>query len=211
MERNNWRDRPQQRDDRSINWDRDESHYRGAYRLDTDSGHRHETTYDGFNRGNQGHHGQAQQGGDYVYRRSRNLQDNDNYTDHQFRHSYDDNRGRGNFEGRDGAYRHDSPPRYESERRQAAERTYYDRNRRSNFEANYGPDRYRHRPGENYGNMAGSLSYGYDGDSISDPDYNRPYNPMTGEMRSYRDNYRNRPQRYGPPDRTGSNPDYDRY
>ncbi|MDX5417906.1 MAG: hypothetical protein LPK09_01730 [Hymenobacteraceae bacterium] len=213
MERYDWQDRPQQRDDRRINWEKDESHYRGAYRLDTDSRHHNETTYDGFDMESQGRRGNAQQGGDYVYRRSRNLQDNDNYTDYQYRQSYGDSHGRDNFGSRygGGAGMRDTSSRYENERRYRGGRTYYDRNTGSNFEANYGPDRYSHRPGENYGNMAGSLSYGYDGDTISDPDYNRPYNPMTGEMRSYRDTYRPRPQRYGPPDRTGSNPDYDRY
>jgi hypothetical protein len=218
MERYDWQERPYQRDDRSRNREADESSYRGAYRLDTDSRHHNQSTYGGFDRGERD---TQQHGGGYVYRRSRNLQDNDNYTRQQHRKSPDERRayGRDHFGSRygGGPGMQESPSRdagerrHEDERRYEDERIYYNRGTGSIFDVNYGPDRYRPHPGENYGNMAGSLSYGYDGGYNSDPDYNRRYNPLTGELRSYREDYPWHPKRYGPPDNTASNPDYDRY
>jgi hypothetical protein len=88
MERyNNWQDR---RDDRRRDERRpDESQYRGAYRLDEDEQY---STYNRSRQGGMGNNGRDRynedQGGDYVYRRSRNLQDNDDYTERQYQQSY---------------------------------------------------------------------------------------------------------------------------
>lgn len=221
MERyNNWQDR---RDDRHRDSRRlDESQYRGAYRLDEDG---HYSTYNRSNQddmGNRGRH-EDNHGGDYVYRRSRNLQDNDGYTERQYQQSYrGDNSRQGNYSNFGGRYgggagMRDDRSRYGNEGGNLREDSqYYDDNygRRisGNFDGDYHPDNYPQRRGENYGNMAGSLSYGYDGGYTSDPDYNRRYNPLTGEIRHRSGNYQQgQPRRYGPPDRTASNPDYDRY
>ncbi|WP_018478217.1 hypothetical protein [Pontibacter roseus] len=225
MERHNWQYREGYRDSRRGDFrdDRnrpDESSYRGAYRLDTDSRHRNETTFDGFDMNDRG---TRQQGGDYVLRRSRNLQDNDDYTQNQYQQSYGDSRGQQQWSDQRRSDREGFGSRYGGAAGMEDRRTSFGGSRQDddrqrfgggagNFNNNYGPDRYSNRRGENYGNMAGSLSFGYDGDYNSDPDYNRHYNPLSGEMRSYRDHYTERhPRRYGPPDRTGSNPDYDRY
>ncbi|WP_299708325.1 hypothetical protein [uncultured Pontibacter sp.] len=223
MERyNNWQDR---HDDRRRNERRpDESQYRGAYRLDEDE---HYSTYNRNRQGDMGNRGRDRynedQGGDYVYRRSRNLQDNDNYTERQYQQSYrGDSSRQGNYSGFGGRYggsagMRDNRSRYNEGSRdsRSSSQQYgdqYSRRTSGNFDGDYRPDNYPHLRDENYGNMAGSLSFGYDGDRNSDPDYNRRYNPMTGEMRQRQSNYEQRqPRRYGPPDRTGSNPDYDRY
>jgi hypothetical protein len=229
MERyNNWQDRydDRRRDERRS----DESHYRGAYRLDEEGD---DSTYNRSRQGSQsrGNHGRSSdmqnrnryndndnQGGDYVYRRSRNMQDNDDYTERQHQRSY---RGQDDFGGRYGGSAGMRDSRSNDDERRGNSRSgsqQYDdvyRHRTSgNFDGDYRPDNYPHRRGENYGNMAGSLSFGYDGDRNSDPDYNRRYNPLTGELRQPRrdeDGRQRQPRRYGPPDRTGSNPDYDRY
>lgn len=216
MDRYNWQDRQHDRNDRR-NWDEgrqvrdDQSYFRGAYRLETEGPDRNVTTYNGFDSGRDN---DETHGGNYVYRRSRNLQDNNHYSSHQ--HRQGDSRlreeSRANFGNRygGGAGRGYRNSRFEDERGQR--RTYYGGRVAGNFDGDYRPDSYGRGQGENYGNMAGSLSYGYDGGYNSDPDYNRHYNPLTGEIRSYRDNYSERhPRRYGPPDSTGSNPDYDRY
>ena len=239
MERYNWQDRSGYSDDRSGYRDQeqqrlDESAYRGAYRLDTDSRHRNQTTYNGFDRHDQDpHQGTGQHGGNYVYRLSRNLQDNDHYTENQYRQSYGDSRSqRSDNNYRQQWHEQRSPQRsgfgsryggragmagdqshFGGDERQEGFRSHFGGSAGSNFNNDYGPDRYGSRgPGENYGNMAGSLSFGYDGDFNVDPYANRHYNPLSGELRSYRDQYVPRhPHRYGPPDKTGTNPDYDRY
>lgn len=215
---NNWQDR---RDDRRRDERRPaESQYRGAYRLDEDG---HYSTYNRSRQGDMGNRDRYSdnQGGDYVYRRSRNLQDNDAYTERQYQQSY--RRGSSheddhdNFGGRygGGAGMRDNRSNY-NERSESTRGgrqqygDYYGPRTSGNFDGDYRPDNYPHRRDENYGNMAGSLSFGYDGDRNSDPDYNRRYNPLTGEMRQ-RGSEQRQPRRYGPPDRTGSNPDYDRY
>lgn len=222
MERHNWQDHPDYKDDRRNYREPqpplDESAYRGAYRLDTHSRHHNETTYNGFDMDTR------QQGGDYVYRRTRNLQDNDDYTGEQYRQSYPDSRHQkwhqvpydpqtGGFGSRYGgdAGMGDSRSNIGGEH-YPDDRARIGRDAGSNFSNDYGPDRYRNRPVENYGNMAGSLSYGYDGDYNANQEHNRHYNPLSGHVRSYRDTYTQRhPKRYGPPDNTGTNPDYDRY
>ncbi|PKV75782.1 hypothetical protein [Pontibacter ramchanderi] len=217
--RNNWRD---DRDERRGEGRRlDESQYRGAYRLDEDGRY---STYNRSRKGDMANAGRDRQnesqGGDYVYRRSRNLQDNDGYTERQYQQSYRGEQSRqedySNFGGRYGgsAGMRDQRSDY-NERGMRGGRQFgdtYGRRTSGNFDGDYHPDNYPQRRGENYGNMAGSLSYGYDGDRNSDPDYNRRYNPLTGELRQRQGNYeQGQSRRYGPPDRTASNPDYDRY
>ncbi|MHC2990796.1 hypothetical protein OB13_04075 [Pontibacter sp. HJ8] len=233
MEPYNWHDQPGFWNDRPDYREReqqprlDESAYRGAYRLDTDSRHHNVTTYDGFLTDSGPQHG-----GDFVYRRSRNLQDNDGYTENQYRQNYGDLRDQqnsahrqhwveeqhhprsGGFGSRYGgsAGMEDSRSGFGGAPSREDSRTRSGSSAGSNFNNDYGPDRYRSRPGENYGNMAGSLSVGYDGDFNADQNRNRHYDPLSGEIRNYRDQYTMRhPKRYGPPDKTGSNPDYDRY
>lgn len=217
---NNWQDR---RDDRTHdNRLLDESKYRGAYRLDEEGQY---STYYRSNQGDTGHH-HDNHGGDYVYRRSRNLQDNDGYTERQYQQSYRGGSARqgveNDFGGRYGgsAGRRDSRSDYnERSGSSGSDNPYHPYHRNdyvhhasSNFDVYYGPDNLPYNPGENYGNMAGSLSYGYDGGYNSDPDYNRRYNPLTGELRQHQDSFEQpQPRRYGPPDNTASNPDYDRY
>lgn len=231
MERYNddWQDRHENRRGDARRSDND--HHRGAYRLDEEGDY---STYNRSNRshqgnnsrysdlGNRGPYGNNEnQGGDYIYRRSRNQQDNDDYTRHQQQDSY---RGgsanqRGYSSGNPDRHSSQGRPPYDGGRQAQggnAQRYDEDYSRRTagNFDADYHPDSYGRGRGENYGNMAGSLSYGYDGGRNSDPDYNRRYNPMTGEIRQRRhedDDRQRQPRRYGPPDRTGSNPDYDRY
>lgn len=180
----------------------DEDVYRGAYRFDNESDHHNETTYDGFDlNDSMAHHNNDQdyrnernQGGDYVYRRSRDRQDNDIRATGRYRDDY---------------YRNERE-RYGNRNDQYSGRSG---NSTSNFNNDYAPDPYRNQNREqNYGNMAGSLSFGYDGDYNSDPDYKRRYDPLSGEIRQRRpDNRTRHPQRYGPPDEYGINPDYDRY
>ncbi|WP_299821403.1 hypothetical protein [uncultured Pontibacter sp.] len=67
-----------------------------------------------------------------------------------------------------------------------------DRSGSSNFNADYGPDRYGRGGGENYGNMAGSLSYGYDGANNHDPDWDRHYDPLSGRRQRKGGNYTSR-------------------
>lgn len=217
---NNWQDR---RDDRAHDNRRlDESQYRGAYRLDEDS---HYTTYNRSRHGDLGERDRNHDnhGGDYVYRRSRNLQDNDGYTERQYQQSYrggsPGQRDYNDFGGRYGGSAGMRDNRSDYNDRRGSSRggdqqygDYYSRRTSSNFDADYRPDHYPQRRGENYGNMAGSLSYGYDGGYNSDPDYNRRYNPLTGELRQRQGSYeQHQSRRYGPPDSTASNPDYDRY
>jgi hypothetical protein len=202
---NNWQDR---QDDRRRDERRpDQSQYRGAYRLNENEQH---STYNRSRQGDMDNRDRdnEDQGGDYVYRRSRNLQDNDDYTERQYQQRY---RGDSSRQGNDNNF----GGRYGGGFGMRDSQQYgdnYGHRTSGNFDGDYRPDNYQHRRGENYGNMAGSLSFGYDGDRNSDPDYNRRYNPLTGEIRHREsDSEQRQPRRYGPPDRTGSNPDYDRY
>lgn len=183
----------------------DEDMYRGAYRFDNESDHSNETTYDGFDlndsmaRHNEpyNYRGETEQGGDYVYRRSRNTEDNNR--------RYSDSNRYGNSD-------RSSQRRQNNYNQGYYEDSYGDGN--SNFNNSYAPDPYRNKNrDQNYGNMGGSLSFGYDGDYNSDPDYRRRFDPMSGKIRRNRDeDMRNRhPRHYGPPDPYGINPDYDRY
>ena len=195
MERNEWNNR------RSYGHRVDEDSYRGAYRLDTSSNHRNETTWDGFDR-----HGDSnRRGTDYNrdYNRNYNNDYNRNYNS-------DQRRNRGESSGED-TYSRDSRSPYPSgnnrnpdeqfrptsggyhtrfggSEKQIPERGAYGA---GNFNADYRPDNYG-SGGANYGNMAGSLSYGYDGDYNADPDWNRRYDPLTGHRQSYHGHYESR-------------------
>ncbi|GAB3539009.1 hypothetical protein GCM10027443_35020 [Pontibacter brevis] len=227
MERDNWNNRDRYNDNRNQNRgnDRraDEDSYRGAYRLDTTSDHRNETTWDGFDRNDRNRN----QGGD-NYNRNYNSDYSRNYNSGQ-----QGNRGRssvGNFDyDRDNRYQYqdrNGNSRNWDEQYQPTSGGYgsrfggnsggnfggYDRNERNNrhdsvrsriddrnssgwdnFNSDYSPDNYAgRRSGANEGNMAGSLSFGYDGDRNSDPDWNRNYDPLSGERRSYHGNYQSR-------------------
>lgn len=186
MEREN-RNRRSYKDDRRNDPDNrqfeDESRYRGAYRLDNGTNHRNHTTYDGF--------------------------DSINNRDSSDRNSRNNSYENGNEFSRD-RYRNQSPENFSNNRsgytneyfgRSSGERQDHNRfnqgmtqadRYKSNFNNDYGPDNYRHNRGENYGNMAGSLSFGYDGDFNSDPDHDRQYDPLSGRRRSYQENYETR-------------------
>jgi hypothetical protein len=170
-----------------------EDDYHHGYRSDNERNRHHDPTYDGFDLNDSmaqhydasTYRAENNQGGDYVYRRDRDYQDDFNQSE---RHPYE-NRNAGHYRDRFG-------------------------DGDSLFNNSYAPDPYRNKNrNENYGNMAGSLSFGYDGDYNSDPHYRRRYNPMNGKIR---ENYgeedsRRYPRTYGPPDNSGMNPDYDRY
>ncbi len=179
----------------------DPSVFRGAYRLDTDSNHHNQTTYSGFDRSRRP---DEQQGGDYIYNRTGGMRHEDvsrselDRVHSNLDQNYDqDNRFR---RDRDEQYRPHSGgygTRFGDEERQGY-RSERDWNRdRYN-------DRYNDWGRERYGNTAGSLSFGYDGDYYSQQERSRHFDPLSGRMQ-------NRPHRYGPPDEFGMNPDYDRY
>ena len=252
MERDNWNNRRNynneynnDRDQSRGNRNRvDEDSYRGAYRFDTSSDHRNETTWDGFHRNDRDRDRNRNQNSDYgrnsgsdnnsrgndrnVYenyyrdynsnqqgRGSTLLRDED--YDRDRRYQQDDRNGNtrnrdeqyqstsggygtrfggnsgGNFGGYERGDRNDRDNRYE---RHDSVRSRIDESDQSgwgNFNSDYSPDNYgSRRRGINDGNMAGSLSYGYDGDRNSDPDWDRNYDPLSGERRSYHGNYQSR-------------------
>ncbi|QCR22622.1 hypothetical protein [Pontibacter sp. SGAir0037] len=184
MERDNWNRRRSDFDDRDQdnryrNNNRfgnnaakdEEDSYRGAYRFDNTSDHHNQSTYNGFDRsGNRNQHN---------YRNEQGRQDNVS--------------GRNRFNERDD---YSSGNDYRNTRDSVHDRMNrgYDNRERysSNFNNDYGSDNYRSGRGENYGNMAGSLSFGYDGDNNADPDANRMYNPLSGRRHSYHGNYSTR-------------------
>jgi hypothetical protein len=204
MERNDWnnrnrnwsednrRDHFRKEDNRPVN----EDSYRGAYRFDNTSDHHNVSTWNGYG-STEGH-------------RNRN----DNTSIHHNDRGYDsDNYNRDSrYRDQDIGYRSSNSanwnqqPRLNQRDKDNQNRNYHSSNYESvhdrivdhdpygagNFSANYGPDHYRHREGENYGNMAGSLSYGYDGSSNYDPDWNSMYDPQTGHRRSYHGYYTSR-------------------
>ncbi|MFD3000995.1 hypothetical protein ACFS7Z_11520 [Pontibacter toksunensis] len=229
MERDNWNNRYRYDNNRNQNRGSegrvDEDSYRGAYRLDTTSDHRNQTTWDGFDRDdrnrNQGSDYNRNYNSDYNrnynndYNRnynsgqqgSRRESSRDNDNDRNSRYQNQDRSGNnrnwdeqygstsggygsrfgGNSGGNFGGY--DRQDRHDSVRSRIDER---DQSGWSNFNTDYSPDNYAGRRDSNYGNTAGSLSYGYDGDRNSDPDWNRQYNPLSGERRSYHGNYQSR-------------------
>ncbi|HEY4650496.1 MAG TPA: hypothetical protein VIG72_03735 [Pontibacter sp.] len=166
-------------DDQPINPDV----YRGAYRLDTESRDRSITTYNGFDRYEQ------QQEHSRNYNRMP-----ENYNQDQFRNYNDDREQQQRNNQPYNRQQNRAPQGYwRDEETQQPERLYRATHIIGNFESDYGRDRYNnYGSGENYGNMAGSLSWGYDGNYNSDPDENRYYNPLTGHRRSYHGNYTSR-------------------
>lgn len=207
MERNEWNNRTGYGDGRYRNRSEqeraDEDSYRGAYRLDITSDHRNQSTWDGF--GPQSDRSRRR-GTDYNqdFNRNYNYDFNRNYNS-------DQRRDRGGSAGEDNPSR-DSRARDRSRNGPSWDEHYHPTsggygarsgarggNRQDrdpygsgNFESDYRRDNYGSGGGANYGNMAGSLSYGYDGDYNSDPDWNRRYDPMSGHRRSYHGNYESR-------------------
>lgn len=202
MERNEWNSRWGYDSDRNRAHGHrrqvDEDSYRGAYRLDTTSDHRHETTWDGFDRRSDS----SRRGTDYNldYNRNYNNDYNRNYNSDQRRvHSGEDNYSRDNRSGYRGG---DDRIREEQFRPTSggynvrfggrSERLEHSSPGAGNFDADYRPDHYGNGGGANYGNMAGSLSYGYDGDYNANPDWDSQYDPLTGHHRSYHGHYESR-------------------
>ncbi|MCC9135973.1 hypothetical protein ACFSKU_16000 [Pontibacter silvestris] len=204
----NYHDR-YQNDDRSI--DRDA--YRGAYRLDDDSSDRNKTTYNGserrndsgrhLNRYNQLTYEQDEQNQnsnqDYGYRQDWNNSYRNNRNDRDYNYNFGDNR----HEYRQGDYDRHWDEQYRPSSGGYGTRFGGDRN---NFDADYGPDHFKGSRDENYGNTAGSLSWGYNGIDNYDPDYNRSYNPLTGRQ-SYHGDYSTRHPDRGRSGRNGNNDD----
>ena len=175
-----------------------EDAYRGAYRFDNTSNHHNVSTYDwqvgqphrtldrneirpqDSNRQNRPHDYERDWSGYYPNDRGEDL--------------YDSSRSQPTY--RD-AYNRPDRPSYSNPQNESGY---------GNFDEPYAPDHYRGNPGENYGNMAGSLSYGYDGGYNSNPDYNRMYDPLSGRIRDRQDD-ENAPRR----DRRPANGNYDRY
>jgi hypothetical protein len=159
----------------------DEDMYRGAYRFDNSSPHHNVSTYNWNERYRD-------------ERENRNMRERRQGTGHYNTDQSDYYRNRG--------YREDRPYRetnrqergyWQDEDRHQPQSYQNARHISGNFTADYGPDSYGYgEQGENYGNMAGSLSYGYDGGNISDYDENRYYEPLTGHRRSYHGNYTSR-------------------
>ncbi|WP_187261452.1 hypothetical protein [Pontibacter beigongshangensis] len=185
MERNNWNNRDrdfrhahnsyedsQEHSRRNNERRADPDTYRGAYRQDTTSDHRHVSTWNGFDRGPD-NEWQGRNHRSAAHYQNRNRMGGDSDSTYQ--------RGGHESYGRQREERFDSP----------AHRSHYRQQSfgpGSNFNNDYGPDNYQHRRDENYGNMAGSLSFGYDGDRNSDPDANRYYDPLSGRIRDNRYN-----------------------
>jgi hypothetical protein len=214
MENNKWnnrnrRDYASDRDERRGNERRvDEDSYRGAYRLDTTSDHRNQTTWDGFDRGNSNRGQQSNYNQDYNRDYNRNYNNdynndyNRNYNSSEQSNRHEGNRGGGynrdfdrdspDWNERSQQYQSsydDGSGRHDSVRSRIEDR---DRYGSGNFISNYSPDNYGGSRGENYGNMAGSLSFGYDGIGNADHDQNRHYDPQSGRHHSYHGNYESR-------------------
>ncbi|GHA60710.1 hypothetical protein [Pontibacter akesuensis] len=209
MERNNWNNRDNDRNERSMiperneRRSRDEDSYRGAYRLDTSSDHRNETTWNGYGsteRGNNRGEERFRDNNTYRTHHDRGY-DHDNYNmNSRYRDQGGASRGGYSSSGRDDQYNRGGSGygnRYGGDNNQQ-HRSVHDRIERrdaygtGNFNSDYRQDSYGNGGGANYGNEAGSLSYGYDGTSNYDPDWNRQYNPLTGERKSYHGDYTSR-------------------
>lgn len=204
MERDNWNNRNRYNNDRHQNRENedrvDEDSYRGAYRLDTTSDHRNQTTWDGFDRDDRNRN----QGNDYN--RNYNSDYNRNYNN-DYNRNYNSGQ-QGSHGGSSSDYDNDRNSRYQNQDRSGGYDSRFGGNDRhdsvrnridkrelsewGNFNTDYSPDNYAGRRDANFGNSAGSLSYGYDGNRNSDPDWNRQYNPLSGERRSYHGNYQSR-------------------
>ncbi|CAM3849180.1 hypothetical protein POKO110462_22035 [Pontibacter korlensis] len=209
MEGNYWnRDDDRDNRDRYDNRQRtDEDSYRGAYRLDTTSDHRNESTWDGFDSRDQN----RRRGNDYNQNYNNDYNRNYNQDYNSYSRGNDRNRGydHDNYNmnsryrdsnNRDEHYRStggygtrfggDSNQQHRSVHDRISDRDGYSAS--GNFNPDYGPDYYGQGGGANYGNQAGSLSFGYDGSSNYDRDWNRHYDPLTGRRHSYHGNYTSR-------------------
>ncbi|MFD1188655.1 hypothetical protein [Pontibacter rugosus] len=220
MERNNRNSRDDYRNDRNRIPEREErrstdpDQYRGAYRLDTNSDHRNETTWNGFgssdrnnNRGEEAyrdnntyrtHHDRGYDHDNYSmnsrWRNSGNSNAGNSYNDQSSRYSGGNNRDSNEqYRSSSGGYRSNYSGGNSQQHRSVHDRIQdRDPYGSGNFNADYRRDTYGNGNGNNYGNEAGSLSYGYDGSSNYDPDWNRHYNPLSGERTSYHGNYTSR-------------------
>lgn len=221
MERDNWNNRNRYNNERYQNRGderrADEDSYRGAYRLDTSSDHRNVSTWNGFDRGEENRNQNTDYNRNYnnEYNRNYNSDQQGNrggrYTgdyDRDNRYQYQDHGGNtrnwdeqyqstsGGYNSRFGGNAGGNSAGYDRENRHDSVRSRIDNRDNSgwdNFNTDYSPDNYAgRRSGTNEGNMAGSLSYGYDGDRNSDPDRNRHYDPLSGERRSYHGDYQSR-------------------
>lgn len=212
MESNYWnrdRDRYERRGDDERHRV-DEDSYRGAYRQDISSDHRNVSTWDW---GSDRERGRRENDYNRNYNQDYNRNYNRDYNQDYNTPDRDTSRNRGydhdNYNA-DSRYYRDQDRSYRSsnssnwgEQQLPASGRYGDREHRSvhdriegrgrgalsNFDANYGPDYYGQGEGANYGNQAGSLSYGYDGFNTYDPDWNRQYNPLTGRISGHRNSY----------------------
>ncbi len=198
MERNTWNNEPDYPNERNRREHlqnspsrKDNDSYRGAYRLDNSSDHRNQSTWNGFenrdNRDNRRHTDYNQD-----FNRNYNNDYNRNYNSSQQRqtqyHPRDGQYGNSQQQSNTGnQYR--GSHRHDSVHDRIEDRDPYGA---GNFNSDYRPDTFGRGGGENYGNMAGSLSYGYDGGNNSDPDWNSRYDPMSGHRRSYHGNYKTR-------------------
>lgn len=202
MERNDWNDRQGNGRGRVQHWENapraDEDSYRGAYRLDTTSDHRNQTTWDGFEqRSGSNRH----QGTDYNqdFNRNYNNDYNRNYNSDQRVSRGESSGDRGfsrnsQYGDQDGYSRNSQHPSSGHHRSRFSDDARHNRDiyDTGNLQADYGPDSYGNGGGANYGNMAGSLSYGYDGAGNAAPDWNRHYDPMSGHHSSYHGHYESR-------------------
>ncbi|MBC5773201.1 hypothetical protein H8S95_03925 [Pontibacter sp. KCTC 32443] len=186
-------------DDRPI----DQSVFRGSYRFDNDSPHHNETTYNRYERRDE----------------PRNYDRNAGYYSSDRGSYYNESRNQGREQqhrATDRNQRNYSRGYWQDEETHQPESMYRSTHISGNFEDNYYSDPYYANRGENYGNMAGSLSVGYDGDRNADWEEHRHYNPLTGHRRSYHGNYTSRhPESNNPNlgrsfDRNSPN-DYERY
>ncbi|WP_162426173.1 hypothetical protein [Pontibacter pudoricolor] len=163
----------------------DQDVFRGSYRFDNDSPHHNETTYNGFREREERHESPR------TYERRPELENREqnlnNYNTRAPRRDRNQGRVPYNYGNRyEQGY-------WQDEETNQPESMYRSRSVFGNFEGNYDPDRYRPRTrDENYGNMAGSLSVGYDGEWNADWEEHRYYNPLTGHRRSYHGNYTSR-------------------
>ncbi|MBB6610045.1 hypothetical protein H7F15_03260 [Pontibacter sp. Tf4] len=165
----------------------DEDVYRGAYRFDNTSPQHNETTYNGFDRRGE----RYDNAGNYDRRQeNRDTGQYANYNDN--RNNYREN----DWDRNRMQNRNQRPhPRgyWMDEETQQPVSLYRSTHISGNFEDNYGRDPYNnYSDNQNYGNMAGSLSAGYDGNYNADFNELRYYDPLTGHRRSYHGNYTSR-------------------
>ncbi|NEM97816.1 hypothetical protein [Pontibacter burrus] len=172
----------------------DEDMYRGAYRFDNESRDRNETTYDGFSNRDRRYSDDRSYNRQYRSNDNSGYYANDNYSSNRGQNwNKDRMRDSGNWsQNRDNEYQSRQRSLHDNDRERYNRSTSIG----GNFDSDYRPDPYYSRgPEENYGNMAGSLSYGYDGDYNADWETrNRHYNPLTGSLRNYQKYYDHHPE-----------------